>query len=63
MSRRGKDPPRSRKRNGSGQVWVSLGVAALAAAATIGAAAVSGGNHESSVAPQPPACVVVQGLP
>jgi hypothetical protein len=61
MSRRGKSPPRPHKEKGSGQVWVSLGVAALTAAATITAAAVSGGDHAGTVAPAPPGCVVVQG--
>jgi hypothetical protein len=56
---RGKSPPRSRKGKGRGQVWVSLGIAALTAAATVAAAAVSGGSHAATVAPQPPACVII----
>jgi hypothetical protein len=61
MSRTGKSRPPPRKGKGPSQVWVSLGVAALTAAATITAAAVSGGDHAGTVAPQPPGCVVVQG--
>ena len=61
MPRRGKSPPRSRKGKGSDQIKVGIATAALTATATIAAAAVSGGNHEVSVAPQPPGCVVVQG--
>ena len=41
----GKSPPRPRKGKGSDKVWVSLGIAALTAAATVTAAAVSGGGH------------------
>jgi hypothetical protein len=61
MARSGKSPPRTPKGKGAGQLWVSLGVAALTAAATITAAAISGGDHAGTVAPQPPGCVVVQG--
>jgi hypothetical protein len=57
----GKSPPRPREGKGSDKVWVSLGIAALTAAATVTAAAVSGGGHAATVAPQPPACVVIQG--
>jgi hypothetical protein len=57
---RGKSPPRPRKEKGSDKVWVSLAVAALTAAATV-TAAVSGGGHAATVAPQPPTCVVIQG--
>lgn len=59
MPRNGKSPPRRGKE--SGRIWVTVVTAALTAAATIGTAAVSGGNHDATVAPQPPGCVVVQG--
>jgi hypothetical protein len=59
MPRSGKSPPRKGKK--SGLIWVPVATAALAAAATIGTAAVSAGNHVASVAPQPPVCVVIQG--
>ena len=59
MPRSGKSPPRKGKE--SGRIWVPIATAALAAAATIGTAAVSGGNHDATVAPQPPGCVVIQG--